>query len=772
MTSETIVEKAPGKLMIAGEYSVLAPGSAAIVCAVNRHITVQLHEQDHESTIIAPNVYTHDVCFTNSADGNMRFSDGADTGFREAEQPDYLISAITIFERVRTEVAELPEKQYRIEISSELEEEGKKIGLGSSAAVTIAILRALARLYQLELSRREIFKIALLASLRVHPYMSGADLAASLFGGYLLYRSPDVPTLAAEVEEYWAPNTSRNIFMLLNSRAWEPMSFESIEISPQFDLLVGWSKVTASTQKVTNTLCGESSSLYEDEEFQEFVSFSKHFVFSLAESLSAARTKAVKLGLNELRSLLQNFTEDFGLPAEVAAARKACDAVKDIVGVKPSGSGGGDCIIAFASDSGQRERVFDAWRKNGIVPLDIRVHSRADTGGAAATQSVLKTVSVPGREAKETNTVSVSLPQQRKNDHITLALQQWATDNGATRDLDCLSFVHHALAGTARTNVDTSTSFLGAHLAAPIYINAMTGGTQRAGRINKTLAVAAARCNIPLAIGSASIALQAIRKKHTTATEREIIDSFRAVREHNPSGLVFANLGAGRSLEDALEVVKLLQANALQIHVNAVQETIMPEGDRDFSGWLTNIAHITKNLPVPVIVKEVGFGLSRETLLQLQEIGVHIADVSGTGGTNFAQIESLRREDLYADLNAFGQSTPACLLNAPPFPTLLASGGVRQPLDTVKLLALGAKAVGIAGSVLRVAQHGNAEQTSEYIRWWINRLADIMMLLGAEKLSDLTQTDILIQGNLKEFCELRGIDPSVYARRSRLKEGT
>jgi len=217
----------------------------------------------------------------------------------------------------------------------------------------------------------------------------------------------------------------------------------------------------------------------------------------------------------------------------------------------------------------------------------------------------------------------------------------------------------------------------------------MTGGSPKTAIINHDLATVARETNLAMASGSISAGI-----KHPETQE-----SFRIIRKTNPNGLIFANLGAEHSLENAKIAVDLLEANALQLHVNAPQELVMPEGERNFNGWLQNIEKIVANLEVPVIVKEVGFGMSQETIQQLIDVGVKTIDISGRGGTNFAQIENARRDQ--NDLNFtsdWGQSTAVSLLESYSLQNqveILASGGIKTPMDMIKALSLGAKATGL-----------------------------------------------------------------------------
>lgn len=350
----------------------------------------------------------------------------------------------------------------------------------------------------------------------------------------------------------------------------------------------------------------------------------------------------------------------------------------------------------------------------------------------------------------------------RKDDHVEIASSQRAS-LASHRDFDDVEFLHHALDGIDAARVDLSVQVDRWHWPVPFYVNGMTGGTEQTGAINRELAIAARETGLPIACGSVSIALDAPH-------DRAITHAFTVIREENPDGFVMANIGVGRPAADAARAVELLDADALQVHLNAVQETAMPEGSRDFSSWERSLEELIAASPVPVIVKEVGFGLSRRTLDRISGLGARIADVSGTGGTDFLRIENARREEAQGDLSmlsGFGQSTMACLLDAPEGgPVLLASGGVRHPFDAIKALAAGASAVGVAGTFLESVRRGGAEALIPLIDRWFEQTTAILALLGAPTPSVLSSTDILVRGRLAEYCLLRGIDAAALARRS------
>ncbi|GAB0105684.1 type 2 isopentenyl-diphosphate Delta-isomerase [Nocardia sp. JMUB6875] len=353
----------------------------------------------------------------------------------------------------------------------------------------------------------------------------------------------------------------------------------------------------------------------------------------------------------------------------------------------------------------------------------------------------------------------------RKDDHVRLAVAQHRESLAGPRPspFDDVTFVHHALRGTAEHAVSLATEVGGANWPVPLYINAMTGGSSRTGEINRGLAIAARETGLAIASGSMSAYL----------ADPSVAETYRVLRTENPDGYVIANLNANATPQMAARAVELLRADALQVHVNAIQEIVMPEGDRDFSAWPRNIARLTEALGIPVIVKEVGFGISADTVMQLTDLGVRIVDVSGCGGTNFAMIENSRRRRAdFGVLAGWGLSTPACLVDGAEVAllqgvTLLASGGVRTPLDVVRALALGARAVGVSGHFLSILENGGVDALIAAITVWITQIRQLMVVLGAETVRALTDTDVLLTGGLAELCGLRGIDAGGYARRSR-----
>ncbi|MGV9680578.1 type 2 isopentenyl-diphosphate Delta-isomerase [Nocardia sp. NPDC003482] len=347
----------------------------------------------------------------------------------------------------------------------------------------------------------------------------------------------------------------------------------------------------------------------------------------------------------------------------------------------------------------------------------------------------------------------------RKDDHVRLALEQ-SQHRNLRNEFDDVAFVHHALAGIDRADVGLATVFAGVRWQVPLYINAMTGGSEGTGQINRDLAVAARETGVAIATGSLSAFL----------ADEAVADTYRVMRKENPDGFIMANINATTSVEDAKRAIDLLEADALQIHLNAIQEIVMPEGDRSFAAWASSIERVAAAVDVPVIVKEVGFGLSRDSAARLQGLGVDAVDVGGRGGTNFAVIENGRRSRQdYAFLADWGLSTPASLLDCVGATNLpvLASGGVRNPLDVMRALALGAPAVGVSGQFLGTLMNAGLPALVDRISTWLDQIRSLMTVVGTSTPADCRRCDLVVSGGLRAFCEARGIDIGKLASRAR-----
>lgn len=345
---------------------------------------------------------------------------------------------------------------------------------------------------------------------------------------------------------------------------------------------------------------------------------------------------------------------------------------------------------------------------------------------------------------------------ERKWDHIRYAMEEGQVRSAAFKDIH---FIHQSLPDINLHDVQLEHSIGGLSLSSPIFINAMTGGGgERTYQINRQLAITARLTGVAMAVGSQMSALKDSSQRYT----------YEVVRKENPNGIIIANLGAEATLDQAKKAIDMIQANALQIHLNVVQELTMPEGDRDFSGLLKRIETITKEAEVPVIVKEVGFGMSMETVAKLAAAGVSIVDVGGFGGTNFAEIENKRREKSFSFFNHWGIPTAISIIEAAdPFPNIqvIGSGGVHNSLDIAKGLAVGADAMGMAGTFLRILLEQGIEQLKEEIEILHKELIMIMTALGAKTIADLKKAPLIISGESHHWLQQRGIATEKFSQR-------
>jgi len=338
----------------------------------------------------------------------------------------------------------------------------------------------------------------------------------------------------------------------------------------------------------------------------------------------------------------------------------------------------------------------------------------------------------------------------RKKEHIKYSL---LLERKLKRNVfDDIKILHNCLSEVNLNDIDISTNLQGIKLASPIIINAMTGGMQEGENINRELSKIAKKLNLAMAVGSQKIALE----------NHDSIRSFNIVRKLNPDGIIFANLGADATVEEAIKAVEMIKADALQLHLNVPQEVVMREGRRDFEGTANNIAQIVQNVNVPVIVKEVGFGIAREEAATLVENGVKIIDVGGTGGTNFIAIESLRRRSrVFKHFESWGIPTPISLIeviqSVGSTTDVIASGGLKNGVDAAKSLALGAKAVAYAGHFLHILLKKGPASLEKHILQIEKEVKYVMAMTGAKNLMELKKRPVIIGGKTSQWLKCRGI---------------
>ncbi|MGT2801178.1 isopentenyl-diphosphate delta-isomerase [Streptococcus henryi] len=324
----------------------------------------------------------------------------------------------------------------------------------------------------------------------------------------------------------------------------------------------------------------------------------------------------------------------------------------------------------------------------------------------------------------------------RKDDHIKFALKYEAPYNS----FDDMELIHSSLPDYDLDDIDLSTHFAGRDFDFPFYINAMTGGSEKGKAVNRKLAQVAQATGIIMVTGSYSAALK-----------NDQDDSYPR-QEEFPGLLLATNIGIDKPYKLGLQTVEEMKPIFLQVHVNLMQELLMPEGEREFKSWKSNLADYAKETPVPIILKEVGFGMDAKTIKKAYELGIKTVDISGRGGTSFAYIENKRGGDR-SYLNEWGQTTLQSLLNAKDMVDkveVLASGGVRNPLDMIKCLVLGAKAVGLSRTVLELVERYPVEKVIAIVNGWKDDLRLIMCALNCKTVEELQKVDYILYGRLRK----------------------
>lgn len=333
----------------------------------------------------------------------------------------------------------------------------------------------------------------------------------------------------------------------------------------------------------------------------------------------------------------------------------------------------------------------------------------------------------------------------RKREHIENYLRSTYVGNPL---FDDMFLYHNSLPEVDFSEINTSTVFLNKKVNFPLMINAMTGGSDFAEDINRQLAQVANEFNIPIAVGSQTIALE----------DPDTVESFSVVREIVEKGIVIGNLSARTSLEDAKKAIDIIRADSLQLHLNPAQELAMSEGEREFKNILKNIEELVNGLDVPIIVKEVGFGLSSDVVKRLCDIGVRNVDVSGFGGTNFFEIENLRTPDSdLSELYGWGIPTALAIIEAKSLGLddlkIIGSGGIKNSEQLIKSIVAGADMTAISGEILSYLVHGGVEYTLKYLGNLIYKSKMIMLLLGAKDIKDLRNVKYKVKGELRDLLE-------------------
>jgi isopentenyl-diphosphate delta-isomerase len=350
--------------------------------------------------------------------------------------------------------------------------------------------------------------------------------------------------------------------------------------------------------------------------------------------------------------------------------------------------------------------------------------------------------------------MSTSTPD-RKQDHLDVFATGQAVFHKKTTWFEHVHLIPDSLPDFGLADIDLTTEILGKTLSAPIMITAISGGTPKGREINRAMARAAQQFGIAMGVGSQRAMLE----------DHSLIETYK-VRDIAPDIALAGNIGAVQlTLLDRNQVrflTESVEADWLCVHLNTAQELMQPEGDRDFSGVLDAIMRSVEWAGVPVIVKEVGCGISREAASKLKGAGVAAIDVAGAGGTSWSGLELVRRGRVkHYELETFwdwGIPTAASILEAAGLElTLLASGGIRFGTDVAKSLALGASIAGVAGPLLTAYFQGGDVAVTEWISDLIDGVRKTMLLCGCRTVADCKSTAIILDGPVKNWSELRGL---------------
>jgi len=359
--------------------------------------------------------------------------------------------------------------------------------------------------------------------------------------------------------------------------------------------------------------------------------------------------------------------------------------------------------------------------------------------------------------------------EERKTEHIRICLEEDVKAKKITTGFEDAFLMHRALPEINQKDIDMSTQVFNHRFSAPLIITGITGGTEKAFKINASIAEAVEELGIGMGVGSQRAALENPKLERT----------YSIVRKKAPTAFILANMGASQikgenCLSQVKKAVDMVNADALAIHLNPLQEAVQLEGETDYSGVLQKIRELASSLDLPIIVKETGAGISAEDAKKLVEAGVSGIDVAGAGGTSWAAVEYYRAkqrgdifsEELGRDLWDWGIPTVVTLvevvqsINVP----VIASGGVRTGSDVAKALALDAALAGFAAPVLGPSLK-DGEEVRRRLELVIRQLRTVMFLVGASSIDKLKNVPVIVTGRTAEWLQIRGFNLETYAGR-------
>jgi isopentenyl-diphosphate delta-isomerase len=358
--------------------------------------------------------------------------------------------------------------------------------------------------------------------------------------------------------------------------------------------------------------------------------------------------------------------------------------------------------------------------------------------------------------------------EKRKQRHIRLSLEENVQADIGTGFED-VRLIHRALPEIDLADVETGTELFGRRLSSPLIISAITGGTEYAKELNETLATAAEEHGIGIGVGSQRIAIE----------NPSVENTFSVVREKAPTSLVLGNIGCpqlslGWGVDEARRSVEMVQADALAIHMNPLQEAVQVDGDTNYSGVIEKVREVVEGVDVPVVMKETGCGIAHEEAEKLEKAGVEGLELSGTGGTSWAAVEyHIAKEEGKRDQEHLGEAmwnwgipTAVSLVETSQSTGLkiIASGGMRTGVEMAKAIAIGAEAVGIARPFLEKAVEG-PEALKMHIENILLEFRTAMFLVGARNVTELKRVPVVVMGRTAEWLRLRGFDPEDYSLR-------